>query len=86
MAIACAVASANGNFICPPKTIVFGEVGLTGEVRAVGQIKERLAESEKLGFRKAIIPKANMRSLDYKGKLEVTGVDNVSSAITSIRQ
>lgn len=86
LAIACAVASANGNFICPPKTIVFGEVGLTGEVRAVGQIKERLAESEKLGFRKAIIPKANMRSLDYKGKLEVAGVDNVSSAISSIRQ
>lgn len=86
LAIACAIASANSNFICPAKTIVFGEVGLAGEVRAVGQIRERLIESEKLGFQKAIIPKANLRALDYKGKLNIVGVDNVSSAIGSIKQ
>ncbi|MFA7674754.1 MAG: DNA repair protein RadA [Endomicrobiia bacterium] len=86
LAIACAIASANSNFICPSKTIIFGEVGLAGEVRAVGQIRERLIESEKLGFQKAIIPKANLRTLDYKGKLNIVGVDNVSSAIGSIKQ
>ncbi|MFA7073626.1 MAG: DNA repair protein RadA [Endomicrobiaceae bacterium] len=86
LAIACAIASANSSFICPKKTIVFGEVGLTGEVRAVSQIRERLAESEKLGFTKAIIPKANLKSLNYKSKMEISGVDNVSSAIASIKQ
>lgn len=86
LAIACAIASANANFICPPKTIVFGEVGLAGEVRAVSQIRERLQEAEKLGFQKAIIPKSNLKSLEYKGKIEIVGVDTVQAAIAHIKK
>jgi DNA repair protein RadA/Sms len=86
LAIACAIASANANFICPPKTIVFGEVGLAGEVRAVSQIRERLQEAEKLGFQKAIIPKSNLKSLEYKGKIEIIGVDTVQTAIAHIKK
>lgn len=85
LAIACAIASANNGFVCPPKTVVFGEVGLAGEVRAVGQIRERLAESEKLGFKKAIVPKSNLKSLNYKGKIEIAGVDSVRSAIQTLK-
>ncbi|MBQ3943770.1 MAG: DNA repair protein RadA, partial [Elusimicrobia bacterium] len=54
LAIACAIASANNGVVCPDKTVIFGEVGLAGEVRAVSQIRERLTEAEKLGFKKAI--------------------------------
>lgn len=86
LAIACAIASANANFICPPKTIIFGEVGLAGEVRAVSQIRERLQEAEKLGFQKAIIPKSNLKSLEYKGKIEIIGVDSVQTAIAHIKK
>lgn len=85
LAIACAIASANYGSVCPAKTVVFGEVGLAGEVRAVSQIRERLQEAEKLGFEKAIVPKSNLRSLDYKGNIKIVGVTNVGSAIAAIR-
>lgn len=85
LAIACAIASANANFTCRPKTVVFGEVGLAGEVRAVSQIRERLSEAEKLGFEQAIIPKSNLKSLEYKGKIEISGVDTVQAAVSRIK-
>ncbi len=85
LAIACAIASANYGSVCPAKTVIFGEVGLAGEVRAVGQIRERLQEAEKLGFEKAIVPKSNLKSLDYKGNIKIVGVTNVGSAIREIR-
>ena len=85
LAIACAIASANYGSVCPTKTVVFGEVGLAGEVRAVSQIRERLQEAEKLGFEKAIVPKSNLRNLDYKGNIKIIGVTNVGSAIREIR-
>lgn len=85
LAIACAIASANSGVVCPDKTVIFGEVGLAGEVRAVSQIRERLTEAEKLGFKKAIIPKSNLKSLNYKGNIEIIGVTNVHSAIQAIR-
>ena len=85
LAIACAIASANNGVICSDKTVIFGEVGLAGEVRAISQIRERLTEAEKLGFKKAIIPKSNLKNLNYKGKIEIIGVANVHSAIQAIR-
>ncbi len=85
LAIACAIACANNGVVCSSKTVVFGEVGLAGEVRAVSQIKERLTEAEKLGFEKAIIPKSNLKNLDYKGKMEIVGVTNVGAAIQEIK-
>lgn len=85
LAVACAIASANSNFVFPCKTVVFGEVGLAGEVRAVSQIRERLSESEKLGFKKAVVPKANLTNCNYKGKMDILGVDNVYFAIQSIK-
>ena len=85
LAIACAIASANRGFVCPADTIVFGEIGLSGEVRPISQVKERLAEAEKLGFKKAIVPKRNLKNLEYKGLIKIIGVDNVHSAIESIK-
>jgi DNA repair protein RadA/Sms len=85
LGIACAVASANGNYVCPPKTLIVGEVGLAGEVRSVSRIEERLAEGEKLGFEKAIIPNSNLKALAYKGSMQVAGVDTVSAAIEHLK-
>ncbi|MBN1824120.1 MAG: DNA repair protein RadA [Endomicrobiales bacterium] len=85
LGIACAIASGNANFICPPKTVILGEVGLAGEVRSISQVAERLSESEKLGFEKAIVPKSNLKSLNYKGKIEILGVETVQQAIEQIK-
>jgi DNA repair protein RadA/Sms len=85
LAAACAIASANSNFVCPKDIIVFGEVGLAGEVRSVALFAERLYEAEKLGFKKAVIPKGNLRNLSYKGKIEIFGAETLDQAIRIIR-
>lgn len=85
LAAASAIVSANSGFICPKDMIVFGEVGLAGEIRSVSFPSERLSEAEKLGFKKAIIPKGNLKNLTYKGKIEVFGAETVESAIKTLR-
>lgn len=56
LAVCLAIASSLLNQIIDSKTVVIGEVGLGGEIRSVGKIKERLFETEKLGFKTAIVP------------------------------
>ncbi|MDR2191779.1 MAG: DNA repair protein RadA [Endomicrobium sp.] len=85
LAAACAIVSANSGFICPKDIAAFGEVGLAGETRSVSLPSERLSEAEKLGFKKAIIPKGNLKKLLYKGKIEIAGVESVEDAIKTIR-
>ncbi|MDR1942095.1 MAG: DNA repair protein RadA [Endomicrobium sp.] len=85
LAAACAIVSANSGFICPKDLAVFGEVGLSGEARGVSFAAERLNEAEKLGFKKAVIPKGNFKNLSYKGKIEVVGAQTVDDAVKAIR-
>ena len=60
--------------------MVFGEVGLSGEIRPVPQGQERLHEAVKHGFKKAIVPKANLPRNLPEG-VEVIGVSNVAQAL-----
>jgi len=60
---------------------VFGEVGLSGEVRAVSQAEARLNEGGKIGFKKAVIPESNLKRLKHDTGLEVTGVRDIHEAI-----
>lgn len=66
------------------KLAFLGEVGLGGEVRTVNQIDHRLSEIQKLGFKQAIIPKAN--KVQKGDKLTVSGVTNISSSIKKALQ
>ena len=61
--------------------VAMGEVGLTGEVRAVGQVEKRLMESAKMGFKKAVIPKSNLGGLKVPAGIEVFGVRHVFDAL-----
>lgn len=85
LGIACAIASGFSGFVCPQKLIILGEVGLAGEVRSINQLSERLAEAEKLGFEKAIVPKSNLKNFHYKGKIQIAGVDSLQQAIEQIK-
>ncbi len=60
------------------KTIVFGEVGLAGEVRAVSQAKQRVAEAVKLGFEECILPYACLKSVGEEKRIKLTGIQSVS--------
>lgn len=63
------------------KTVVIGEVGLGGEVRAVSQAENRIKESARLGFTRAIISHYNLRGLNIKEDIEVVGVRMVKDAL-----
>ena len=84
MAIVSAIAS---SFLDKPVsggTVVIGEVGLTGEVRAVGQIDKRVAEAKKMGFKRCLVPDSNLkRILDIDG-VEVSGIKKVSEAVDTL--
>jgi DNA repair protein RadA/Sms len=80
LAIALAIVSSLRNRPLPPKLVVFGEIGLAGEVRAVQRGQERLREAAKLGFGRALIPRANLPKTPIEG-IEAVGVDRVEDAI-----
>ena len=63
---------------------IIGEVGLTGEVRRVSRIEQRVQEAAKLGFKRAIIPASNLGGWDYPEGIRVVGVESVSDALKEI--
>jgi DNA repair protein RadA/Sms len=68
LAIALAIVSSFRNIALDPSMMVAGEIGLTGEIRTVSQIDKRLSETEKLGFKKSILPEGNKKSLSGDAK------------------
>lgn len=60
------------------KTICFGEVGLTGEVRAVSQAKQRVQEAIKLGYEECILPNACLKSIGEEKRIKLIGIKSVS--------
>jgi DNA repair protein RadA/Sms len=85
LAVLLAIVSSLRNRALPEKLVVFGEVGLAGEVRPVQRGQERLREAAKLGFTRAIVPKANRPKTSIPG-LEVTGVERIGDAVDAIRE
>ncbi|MBL0163990.1 MAG: DNA repair protein RadA [Xanthomonadales bacterium] len=67
----------------PDKLVVFGEVGLSGEIRPVPNGEERLREAATHGFRHAIVPKANAPKKSRIGDLQIIGVDRLSDALAA---
>ncbi|MGE5299899.1 MAG: DNA repair protein RadA [Acidobacteriota bacterium] len=67
-----------------PRTCVFGEVGLSGEVRAVAQAEARLREAAKIGFKKAIVPAGNAEKIKNDQGLEIMGVRDVEACIEAV--
>jgi DNA repair protein RadA/Sms len=65
-------------------TVVSGEVGLTGEVRAVSRAEQRVGEAEKLGFKRCVLPRGNATHMQRPGTMELIGVDSVSEAVESL--
>lgn len=63
------------------KTIVFGEVGLSGEVRAVSMAQQRVNEALKLGFEACILPKICLDKMKPTEKIRLIGVQNVREAM-----
>jgi DNA repair protein RadA/Sms len=78
--IALAIASCQKNKPVDQKSVLVGEIGLAGEIRAVDQIEARISEAEKLGFKNIIIPNGNLKQVN-KAKIEILGVSSLSDAL-----
>lgn len=78
LGIVMAIISSFRNIPIPDNTIVFGEVGLTGEVRAVSQAKQRVSEAVKLGFAQCILPEACLKSVGSENRIKLTGIKSIS--------
>ena len=81
LGIVMALVSSFKNKAIDEKTVIFGEVGLSGEVRAVSQAQQRVNEAIKLGFSTCILPKVNLKNIKDNGKISLIGVNNVTDAI-----
>lgn len=84
LSVIMALMSSYRNKVISPDTIVFGEVGLSGEVRAVTMTEQRVQEAAKLGFKKCVMPKTSLSGLENIKGIELLGVDNIREAIDII--
>jgi DNA repair protein RadA/Sms len=84
LGIVAAVVSSFRNIPINPHTIVFGEVGLAGEVRAAAQANLRVREAARMGFKRAIVPQNNLGGIEPDDRLEVIGVRSVVEALEAL--
>ncbi len=84
LAVLLAIVSSLRNRPLPPKLVVFGEVGLAGEVRPVQRGQDRLKEAAKLGFTHAIVPRANAPKQNIPG-MAIIAVERVDEAVERAR-
>jgi len=81
LAIACALA---GSFLDRPvdkKTILIGEIGLTGEIRAVGQVQARIKEAAKMGFTRSLVPSTTIKQISKINGMTIESVSFLKDAM-----
>jgi DNA repair protein RadA/Sms len=81
LGIACAIASSARGRAVDARTVVFGEIGLAGEIRAVPLCEQRLAEAARLGFQRAVLPAQNAARLETSAGLQIVPVDRLTAAL-----
>ena len=84
VAIVAAVASSFLDKSIADGTVVIGEIGLTGEVRAVGQVDTRISESRKMGFTRCLVPQSNIKRLANIEGIAITGVKTISEVVENL--
>lgn len=86
LGIIMAIASSFRNIPVSSDTVLIGEVGLTGEIRAVNQIDKRIIEAMRLGFKRCIVPEGNLKLVNRLeiGEIKIEGVRNIHQALESL--
>ena len=84
LAVACAVGSSLRNKALDSKLVVFGEIGLSGEIRPVPQAEMRVREAVKLGFHHIILPKVNLAKVPLMEGIHFTGIEKLSEVLSFI--
>ena len=84
LGIVLALVSSYRNKVIDEKTIVFGEVGLSGEVRGVTMPEQRVLEAKKMGYTTCILPRASMRSVKNVTGIKLIGVRHIGEAVAQL--
>jgi DNA repair protein RadA/Sms len=84
LAVCCSIVSSLLDRTSDNSSVIVGEVGLGGEIRTVSQIEKRIQEAERLGFKKIIIPRNNLKELKQNGKIKITSVGSLPEAIREV--
>jgi DNA repair protein RadA/Sms len=84
LAVVAAVASSFMDKAIAEGTLVLGEIGLAGEVRAIGNIDARVAEAAKMGLTRCLVPRNNLRRMNRVPGLEVVGVNTLEAAMEAL--
>ena len=84
LAMVLAVISSFKDRAIDEKTIAFGEVGLSGEVRSVSMASQRVQEAKKMGFERVIMPQVSIKSVSDTDGIELIGVRNLREAMNCI--
>lgn len=82
LAVAAALWSAVTGKVAPYDTVMFGEIGLGGELRAVSRARERVKEAERLGFNRVIMPKNSLKNID--SNIEIIGARTINEAFKAL--
>ena len=80
LGVVCAIASSFLDRAVRDGTVVMGEIGLTGEVRAVSHVELRVAEAHKMGFTRCLIPAGSLTRIKIKG-IELVGIKSMAEAM-----
>ena len=86
LGIVLALVSSYKEIAIDDRTICFGEVGLSGEVRAVSMAEQRVMEAKKLGFTRCILPKVSLQNMQPVDGIKLEGVESVKDAIRFVSQ
>ena len=81
LATIAALASSHLNRAVEPQTVIFGEVGLTGEVRAVSQPELRIKEAARLGFNRCILPQGSLKNISPPKGMTLVGIRHASELL-----
>ena len=84
LAAIAALASSHLNRVIKPRLVLFGEVGLTGEVRAISQPELRIREAARLGFSQCVLPQGNLKNLVVPKSIQLIGIKHASEALDVI--
>lgn len=84
LGIAVSIASSLRDVPVDSQSVAVGEIGLGGEIRTINQIEKRILEAKKLGFKRIIIPKNNLRGLKANGEIELIGVERIQQALEAL--
>ncbi len=84
LAVAMSICSSYKDIPIDSETVILGEVGLSGEVRTISYLDKRVNEAAKLGFKRIIVPKSNLKGYNSKKDFEIIGVEKIKDALDKL--